>query len=414
MLARRPPSSSECEHFPTQTSQTSSSATAAVDTGRQVSSDGAQTSRGVSAKRQRRASLSHADVSELNRILFEAYVSQTLLRFLPTSLLFAANSGSTDAAQSVSGVESAALEVFECSVATHVAAQVDAGEQRNCAPGGTVHSMMPTTASSTGTSSLEIQIPIASVIERAASLVSNLLGGIGDVILGFGQTLEYEAKRNGDNPFSNELDGTGARLFLPAKARHFRSFDSFEQFKHTVPSQTFRTPRRLTSITYPEPRIRRKETCKPISGRSSPRLRAASFSTSHVHLPIMSTAADDIVASLVLDNLEADLSAAMDARMAMPPSLRRRDSLSFGSGASGWEMDTVDLASTTSPSVGYLEEREEEEDLALRGSVDVSNDPSDGLGPGRSGNLLNVPQDHESEEEEVVIDSTDLDEFVMV
>ncbi|KAI8827521.1 hypothetical protein BJ741DRAFT_629868 [Chytriomyces cf. hyalinus JEL632] len=323
-----------------------------------------------------------------DRFLFEAFVAQTLLRFIPSplaALWFSEKpvqpitvSGSY--LPSITAPETISFETDHVRILspTNVSEtyvgdldHYDLSSEFQCPPNH------DPTLSSAAVTSYQFQIPVTDVIGKAAWLFSNVLGGIGDALVRAsfaGLLSDYSNDCRGDNPFLNELDGTGESLFLPAAVEHHYSSaiheDSFSRFaspKRRQQESPRPIPQSPTTPTYTAAQFiftsgRRKSAC--VNARSpSPVSKVLSKS-------MIPSYTDDMVASIVLQDLSSRGAdgdpCAIDQ---MFPSFKRRGS--FARSLSGlveihcdkdgrlFDMDSVELASTNSPSVGYQEASEE-------------------------------------------------------
>ncbi|KAJ3228907.1 hypothetical protein HDU81_005811 [Chytriomyces hyalinus] len=326
-----------------------------------------------------------AAVVDYDRFLFEAFVSQTLLRFIPSplaALWFTEKpvqpitvSGSY--LPSIAAKETLPFETEKVRITppanvseTYVEDldHYDLSSEFQCLPD---HDPI---------TSHQYHIPVTEVIEKAAWLFSNVLGGIGDALVRAsfaGLLSDYTNDCRGDNPFLNELDGSGESLFLPAAVEHHyssaRHEDSFSRFAPPKRRQreSKRQPPSPTTPTYTATQFifssgRRKSAC--VNARSpSPVSKAGNVQLSKSMIPSYT---DDMVASIVLQDLSnrgADVDPCSIDQLF--PSVKRRGS--FARSLSGlveihcdkggrlFDMDSVELASTNSPSVGYQETAEE-------------------------------------------------------
>ncbi|KAI8833006.1 hypothetical protein BJ741DRAFT_613467 [Chytriomyces cf. hyalinus JEL632] len=334
------------------------------------------------------SALDAADI-DYDRFLFEAFVAQTLLRFIPfplAALWFTEKpvqpitvSGSY--LPSITAPETISFEtehvrlLSPANVSETYVEDLDHYDSSSEFEYPLNHD--PTFSSAAVTSYL-FQIPVTDVIEKAAWLFSNVLGGIGDALVRAslaGLLSDYSKDCRGDNPFLNELDGTGESLFLPAAVDHHYSSAMHEDFssrfaspKRRQPGSRRPIPQSPTTPTYTAAQFiftsgRRKSAC--VNARAPSPVSKAVLSKA-----MIPSYTDDMVASIVLQDLSsrgADVDpCAIDQLF---PSFKRRGS--FARSLSGLveihcdkdgrllDMDSVELASTNSPSVGYQEASEE-------------------------------------------------------
>ncbi|KAJ3400674.1 hypothetical protein HDU80_006714 [Chytriomyces hyalinus] len=361
-----------------------------------------------------------AAVIDYDRFLFEAFVAQTLLRFIPSplaALWFAEKPAqpitiSGPYLPSITAPETISFETEHVRILPPANVSETYVEDLDHYDLSSEFQSPPNhdpSLSGAPVTSYQFQIPVTDVIEKAAWLFSNVLGGIGDALVRAsftGLLSDYSNDCRGDNPFLNELDGesqhapqhfldkfhsfedlfelratlqlkkllayagTGESLFLPAAVEHHYSSaiheDSFSRF--ASPKRRQREPRRPTpqsptTPTYTAAQFiftsgRRKSAC--VNARSlSPVYNAGNAVLSKSMIPSYT---DDLVASIVLQDLSSR-GADMDpcAIDQLFPSFKRRGSFARSCDKDGrlFDMDSVELASTNSPSVGYQEASEE-------------------------------------------------------
>ncbi|KAJ3259473.1 hypothetical protein HDU77_001873 [Chytriomyces hyalinus] len=333
-----------------------------------------------------------AAVIDYDRFLFEAFVAQTLLRFIPSplaALWFAEKpvqpitvSGSN--LPSITAPETLSFETEHVRILPQANVSETYVEDLDHYDLSSEFQSPPNhdpTLSGPAVTSYQFQIPVTDVIEKAAWLFSNVLGGIGDALVRAsftGLLSDYSNDCRGDNPFLNELDGTGESLFLPAAVEHHYSSamhdDSFSKFaspKRRQQESRRPPPPSPTTPTYTAAQFifssgRRKSACANARSPSP----ASKVGNGVLSKPMIQSYTDDMVASIVLQDLSsrgADVDpCAIDQLF---PSFKRRGS--FARSLSGlveihcdkegrlFDMDSVELASTNSPSVGYQEASEE-------------------------------------------------------